>query len=114
MRTLIRLLLLIPIMCGCSEQPRLQSAASNSFQQIGLATHNVALAQTAPGEGKAADQSAAAAITSGRQIIYRASLNLHVQNFGEADKRITALAGDAGGFVSQFNEDRSSGTQRGG
>jgi hypothetical protein len=115
MRRLIAALLLIPVAAGCSEHPSSPSVASaNSLRLAALASHDTT--QTQPGEGTSEreGQSAALQPTAGRQIIYRASLNLHVKDFAETDKRINALVGDAGGFVSQFSEDRSYGTQRGG
>ena len=94
MRRLISILLLIPLAAGCSEQasPR-ATTATTSLRQVGLATHNVALAQNAPGPGgldqpeapargdarkPEAQASDAFQPTAGRQIIYRASMNLHV------------------------------------
>jgi hypothetical protein len=120
MRPFTAILLLMPVAAGCSEQPSPQAAINlNSLKQVGLASHDTAQSPpggdtNARGEQSAGLQTTAAQPTAGRQIIYRASLNLHVQNFGETDKKITTLVGDAGGFVSQFSEDRSYGTQRGG
>jgi uncharacterized coiled-coil protein SlyX len=69
------------------------------------------------GEGsadKSADSKASTQPTAGRQVIYRAAVNLNVKSFAETDRRIGALVNESGGYVSQFSEDRSYGTQRGG
>src|SRR5262245_8210567 len=52
--------------------------------------------------------------TAGRQVIYRASISLHVDSFAKTDEKIAALVKDWGGYISQSGEDRSYGTQRGG
>ncbi len=52
--------------------------------------------------------------TAGRQIIHRASLVLRVEDFGQTERKLDELVKAAGGYVAQFREERSSGTQRGG
>jgi hypothetical protein len=52
--------------------------------------------------------------TADRQIIYRATLVLHVEDFAAAEKRIAELIKTTGGYVAQFREDRPYGSHRGG
>ena len=59
-------------------------------------------------------QEPAATVGAARQIIYQATLVLHVEDFGIAERRISQLIKETGGYVAQFREDRPSGAQRGG
>ena len=61
-----------------------------------------------------AGQTAPAGSTSSRQIIYRATVELRVQDFGAVDQRINALLKETGGYIAQFREDRPYGAIRGG
>ena len=49
-----------------------------------------------------------------RKIIYKATLTLTVEDFGVTEKAIAKLVNQAGGYVSQFREDRPPGSLRGG
>jgi hypothetical protein len=49
-----------------------------------------------------------------RQIIYRATLVLHVEDFSATEAKIKSLIQTSGGYVAQFREDRPYGAQRGG
>lgn len=49
-----------------------------------------------------------------RKIIYKATLTLTVEDFGATEKAMAALVKEAGGYVSQFREDRPPGSIRGG
>ncbi len=82
-------------------------------------------AASAPGDsaGGAASMAPAArpeklqpdpATTTTRQIIYRATLVLHVEDFSAAEAKIKSLIQTSGGYVAQFREDRPYGAQRGG
>jgi len=59
-------------------------------------------------------QADAAAPKTPKQIIYRATLVLHVEDFSAAESEIKSLIQATGGYVAQFREDRSQGAQRGG
>jgi hypothetical protein len=100
-------LLMLPFVLACSEQDVRNAATSNSLRQVGLAIQDTSQKQ-------ATDENAATTPTAGRQIIYKASIDLHVKSFADADRRITALVNESGGFIAQFREDRRYGTQRGG
>lgn len=52
--------------------------------------------------------------SAGRQIIYRATIVLDVQDFAATERQIVALIRETGGFVAQFREERPYGAQRGG
>ena len=54
------------------------------------------------------------AAKAGQQIIYRATLLLHVEDFGAAERKIAAMIQESGGYLAQFREDRPYGAQRGG
>ena len=82
---------------GCAAAPPPPNAVPTS----------AAIEASADGE-KAADPKVS------RQIIYRATLLLYVQDFGAADRQIQKLIKDTGGYVAQFREDRPSGSIRGG
>jgi uncharacterized protein DUF4349 len=119
MRRLVPVLLLLVMTMACGLEGAKEAASSIRLKQLGLAlqNHHDTLQPVAAGESGAAqpaDAGTAAQPTAGRRIIYRASINLHVKSFAEADRRISTLLNDAGGYVAQFNEDRSYGTQRGG
>ena len=49
-----------------------------------------------------------------RKIIYKATLSLIVEDFGNCEKAIVQMVAAAGGYVSQFREDRTLGDLRGG
>jgi hypothetical protein len=49
-----------------------------------------------------------------RKIIYKATLSLVVEDFGKCEQAITEMVAAAGGYVSQFREDRTLGDLRGG
>jgi hypothetical protein len=93
-------------------------ASSNHLQQVGSATqnsHDTFVSTTVQvAEAKATDARSTQQQTAGRQIIYRASVNLHVQSFADTDREITAMVKESGGFIAGFREDRSYGAQRGG
>lgn len=95
---------------GCGAQP-LGSGHAPSFEAT-LTSSDATTGQV--GEPQAADDTTLAKAGAGRQIIHRATLVLHVQDFNEVDRRIASLIKDAGGYIAQFREDRSSGAQRGG
>ena len=97
---------------GCSVAP--PSAVPSP--SIPTADAIVASGASAAGSEPATAEGGEAAATAklGRQIIYRATLLLYVQDFGKADKEVVALIKDAGGYVAQFREDRPSGSIRGG
>jgi uncharacterized coiled-coil protein SlyX len=61
-----------------------------------------------------AAQEPAGTVGATRQVIYQATLVLHVEDFGVAEKKIGQLIKETGGYVAQFREDRPSGAQRGG
>jgi hypothetical protein len=89
--------------CGTEYQsaapPPAAATTANSLRQI-------------KSDEKAPETLAKAALD--RQIIYRAQLTLHVEDFAAADKQITALIKDSGGYIAQFREDRPHGGYRGG
>src|SRR5262245_34572612 len=103
MRRLVFVIFLVPTAISCDAQHAARTAASsNSLQQFGLSVqnyHNVF--QDQAGREGAANESAqdnnVNRPTAGRQIIYRASINLHVKSFAETDKRITQLVNESGG-----------------
>ena len=68
----------------------------------------------APAAPAAADVEQAEADADPRKIIYRATLVLHVEDFGAAEAKIKELIRASGGYVAQFREDRPYGAQRGG
>jgi hypothetical protein len=140
-RLLILLVLFIATSCSELQSARLDLNSTNSLKQLGLAVqdssgaHKLALAydgfQTSAGQnppggaggeqstdgaqaGSASAPTSAVPPTADRQIIYRASINLQVKSFPDTDNKLASLVKEANGFVSQFNEDRSYGAQRGG
>jgi hypothetical protein len=113
------LLFLFPAVAACGVESARAPVASNSLKQMGMPVqsfHNVNEVQPpgANSKDKGADTKATTQPTAGRQVIYRAAVNLSVKSFAETDRRIGALVNESGGYVSQFSEDRSYGTQRGG
>ncbi len=52
--------------------------------------------------------------TSQRKIIYTATVDLVVQDFGQTEKQVTELVSQMGGYVAEFREDRRYGGQLGG
>lgn len=143
MRQFLPVLLLLPVAASCGIQEARNAAAemksSNSLKQIGLGMHNfhdtfagvagpggfaggsasvnwqpaVAQAGEVRGDTGGAQQRADQQ-TAGRQVIYRASISLHVDSFAKTDEKIATLVKDSGGYISQSGEDRSYGAQRGG
>ena len=121
MRRLV-LVLLLCVTSGCDIQAAREAArraqTSNHLKQLGLGLQNYHDTFDALPFGatslRATFAQPSEPPTADRQIIYRASINLHVKSFADTDRKITALVSDAGGYISQFNEDRSYGTQRGG
>ena len=115
---LVILLLSLAMSCANQDDSSPRAAVSDSLHQVALASQSSdAKSALMTGEASVAQlagDNSGQKQTSGRQIIYRASINLEVKSFAEADGKIAALVSDSGGFVSQFNEDRSYGTQRGG
>jgi len=51
---------------------------------------------------------------AGRQIVYRASLALRVEDFAATERKITALVQESGGHIAAFREDRNAVAQRSG
>ncbi len=49
-----------------------------------------------------------------RKIIYTASIDLVVKDFGEAERRVLELVSEMAGYVAEFREDRRYGGQLGG
>jgi uncharacterized coiled-coil protein SlyX len=96
----LRLWLLAPALCavGCAAAP---SGAVAPPAASSAAPENVNPVQQEGADTK-------------RQIVYRASLTLSVQDFGETEKSMAALIKSSGGYVAQFREDRPYGAQRGG
>ncbi|MEX2176247.1 MAG: DUF4349 domain-containing protein [Pirellulaceae bacterium] len=86
---------------GCSQASQPGSSSSVSAP---AATENA----TAPN----AEQTSHGAAP--RQIIYRASLELHVEDFAATERQVNGLVKVAGGYVAQFREERSLGRERGG
>jgi len=119
---LVSCLVLTAASCSEQGQPAAQMASSNNLKQVGLGLQNFHdTFQTVPfgGEGgQNAEPSPNSAVAPqpaiDRQIIYRATINLQVKNFVDTDREIIARVKEAGGYIAQFNEDRSSGDQRGG
>jgi hypothetical protein len=140
---LLSVLLLLPVVASCGIQEARNAAlelkSSNSLKQAGLGIQNFhdsfagqpgpggfgggeaggawqpAVAQAGGvGGDTAAWQKPADQQTAGRQVIYRASISLHVDSFAKTDEKIAVLVKDSGGYISQSGEDRSYGTQRGG
>jgi len=119
MRRLVPALLISAMTTACGVEVAREAASFNSLKQLSLASQNYhdtfqTIARVDNVVIQAAGETNAAQSTAGRQIIYRASINLHVKSFAEADQKIAALVSDAGGYISQFSEDRSFGAQRGG
>lgn len=56
----------------------------------------------------------AQAAPSARKIVYKATLSLVVEDFGATEKSVVEMVTAAGGYVSQFREDRTLGDLRGG
>jgi uncharacterized coiled-coil protein SlyX len=90
------------VVLGCSASPSYQETAAVS-ESAGEPD------EILMGEGDSEPSSKAQ-----RQIIYRATLVLNVQNFADTERKIAALVKTTGGFVAQFREDRPYGAQRGG
>ncbi len=116
---LMLLLFLLPTGVACEAQQARVPTSSNSLKQIRESFENIHdVSQVQPPGGdrgeKSEEKKTATQPTAGRQIIYRASVNLSVKNFTETDRKIGVLVDESGGYVSQFNEDRSYGVQRGG
>jgi uncharacterized coiled-coil protein SlyX len=49
-----------------------------------------------------------------RQIIYQATLVLHVEDFAAAEREVAALVKATGGYIAQFRDERPYGAVRGG
>lgn len=102
-------LLLLIVGCG---------GRQNSSRSSPEAAGSTADSSLAPMEGEAGEPAPADGSTpkpaTPRQIIYRATLVLHVQNFADTERKIAGLVKTSGGFVAQFREDRPYGSQRGG
>jgi uncharacterized coiled-coil protein SlyX len=75
---------------------------------------DVALPPPASAAAQSASAAAAAHPDANRQIIYRASVTLRVEDFGATEKKIAELVQDAGGHIAAFREDRNTGAQRSG
>ena len=116
---------LLVTMTSCSSEQAATSrpmAVSNSLTQVGTAIQNGHdTVQVNPpglpgGEGGQPTTSgtSTAPPSIDRQIIYRATINLQVKSFAECDREIGARVKAAGGYIAQFQEDRSYGNQRGG
>ncbi|HZL90327.1 MAG TPA: DUF4349 domain-containing protein [Pirellulaceae bacterium] len=99
------LVCLLSVLSGCGAAPmsNYQPGATSGSAATEAAPGAIPLTAVAGGE-KAAE----------RKIIYKATLSLTVEDFGETEKAITALVKEAGGYVAQFREDRPPGSVRGG
>jgi uncharacterized coiled-coil protein SlyX len=104
------LLLLVVLGCGGPQNYSASSpgAIESSRDSSGAPEGEAAGAETPPAG------STPPAAKAPRQIIYRATLVLNVQNFVDTERKIAALVKTTGGFVAQFREDRPYGAQRGG
>ncbi len=119
---LVTLLLVVATSCGLETQNAAKMESANSLKQIGLGmqnfhdTSNSTLVQTkfAGESGGQSGEQGESPETAGRQVIYRASISLHVDSFAKTDEKIATLVKDSGGYISQSGEDRSYGMQRGG
>jgi hypothetical protein len=105
-------LILLLLVAGCGGP---QYSSRSSPEAAGAVPDS----SSAPLEGEASepapeDGSTPAKPATSRQIIYRATLVLHVQNFADTERKIATLVKTSGGFVAQFREDRPYGSQRGG
>ena len=118
--------------CGCGRAGAPSSPAASASDRLGLAQHNfhdtyaatpalaLETAGAAANTGAQIDNSAPpksgddANAAARRKIIYNGSVALVVDDFTKADTRITELADEHGGFISEFREDRTYGEQRAG
>jgi uncharacterized coiled-coil protein SlyX len=97
---------------GCSVAPPSTSPRPSIPTADAIVASGASTVDSTPATAEGGEAAAKAKL--GRQIIYRATLLLYVQDFGKADKDVAALIKDAGGYVAQFREDRPSGSIRGG
>ncbi len=120
---LVSCLLLSAVSCSEQGHPAARMESANNLKQVGMAVQNAHdTFQAVPPPGKAAGEGEVQSATGSsavqpalnRQIIYRATISLQVKSFAETDREIAARVKEAGGYVAQFNEDRSYGNQRGG
>jgi hypothetical protein len=94
------------LLASCAEQSHLSRSVE---APSGSTTSTVSL----EGQLEKAD-TAAQPPTAGRQVIYRATISLDVEDFAAAEKEITALVNNSGGYIASYHEHRLHGTQRGG
>ncbi|HUE74637.1 MAG TPA: DUF4349 domain-containing protein [Pirellulaceae bacterium] len=105
MRTSLVVLLLIVGVVGCGMAPGSNFSSDSPASESSASGIDAAIPLTAVAAGTQAAE---------RKIIYKATLWLTVEDFAATEKAITELVKQSGGYVSQFREDRSYGSLRGG
>src|SRR5262245_59597810 len=108
MRCAALFLLSFAVCLGCSGAPAPNAVPTSAAI---AASGEIQPVSTVAG---AADGDATGKPKISRQIIYRATLLLYVQDFGAADQQIQTLIKDSGGYIAKFREDRPTGSIRGG
>ena len=94
---------------GCGAYVGSDAARSDSNLDSKLAT-----ASSAEKAGLDVTLVSAQGVAPARKIIYKATLSLVVEDLGACEKAVTEMVAAAGGYVSQFREDRTLGDLRGG